>query len=118
MAIASGVLLAFAETWINWGQWQWWPWWLVDYVAALLLISGGFNTLSGPEWGKRLLTGGWAFTLGMAWMSLAGNISGGADPARDARVGGLYLTLIGVGMAWSLVGFLLALFAGMPKRVP
>ena len=44
MALLYGVGLAGFETLVNWGQWQWWPFWLVDYVAAALLLFGGFKT--------------------------------------------------------------------------
>lgn len=116
MAVLSGILLSFAETWINWGQWQWWPWWLVDYVAAIMLVSGGLSTLFGREWGKAALSAGWAFCLGMGWMSLAGNIAGGVDPNRDASVAGLYVVLISFGMIWSLLGLSLAIF-GSSRRL-
>lgn len=41
MGVVGALLLAGAETMINWGQWQAWPWWLVDFVAAGLLLLGG-----------------------------------------------------------------------------
>jgi hypothetical protein len=111
LAILTGVALAGFETLVNWNQWQWWPWWLVDYIAALLLIAGGAATINHKAYGRRLLSSGWAFTLGMAWMSLAGNLAEGADPARDARVAGYYLALIGLMMTASVAGLLAALFA-------
>jgi hypothetical protein len=111
LAILTGAVLAAFETLVNWGQWQWWPWWLVDYVAAALLVSGGLATLKRKAHGRRLLSAGWAFTVGMAWMSLAGNLADGADPARDARVAGFYIGLIGLMIAVSLTGLLAAIFA-------
>jgi hypothetical protein len=111
LAILTGSTLAAFETLVNWGQWQWWPWWVVDYVAAVLLVGGGIQTLRKALYGRRLLCAGWAFTLGMAWMSLAGNLAAGEDPARDARVGGFYVALIGLLIAVSLAGLLAAMFA-------
>lgn len=93
MALLYGVGLGGFETLVNWGQWQWWPFWLVDYVAAALLLFGGFKTLKHPYYGAKLLCLGWGFTLGMLWMSLAGNISNGIDPARAARVANLYIII-------------------------
>lgn len=111
LAILAGALLAGFETLVNWGQWQWWPYWLVDYVAAALLAGGGLATLKRKSAGRRLLCAGWAFTAGMAWMSLAGNIAAGADPARNGRVAGLYIALIALLIGVSLAGLLIALFA-------
>ena len=80
-------------------------------MAAFLLIAGGSMALNKRPVGLRLLSAAWAFTLGMAWMSLAGNIQAGPDPARDGRVDGFYLGLIGLMMAMALVGLILAISA-------
>ena len=115
MALLYGVGLGGFETLVNWGQWQWWPFWLVDYVAAALLLFGGFKTLKHPYYGAKLLCLGWGFALGMLWMSLAGNISNGTDPARAARVANLYIILIVFSMLLSFIGLILAL-KGNPKQ--
>ncbi len=109
LALLVGALLAAFETWVNWGQWQWWPWFVVDYVSAALLIGGGWLTLRKHRVGARLLAAGWAFSIGMAWMSLAGNIEDGTDPARAGRVAGHYVALIGVHIATCLGGLLMIL---------
>lgn len=111
MALLFAATLAGFETWINWGQWQWWPWWLVDYCAAALLAAGGIMALRAHASGPLVLCCGWGFALGMMWMSLAGNVEAGTDPARAARVAELYILLIGLAMAWSLAGLILT-FAG------
>ena len=108
-AIIGGILLAGLEVRANWGDWQWWPWWLVDFVAAALLLLGGYRTLRSPLQGKPWLTAAWAFAFGMGWMSLAGNVELGPDPARDARLGGGYIALVGFGVASSLLALLAAL---------
>lgn len=108
LVLVAATLLAGFETLVNWGQWQWWPWWLVDYVGAALLIGGGALTLNAHRSGLRLLCAGWAFNIGMAWMSMAGNIEAGTDPARAGRVAGFYVLLIGLHIATSLIGLLLA----------
>jgi hypothetical protein len=114
LAILVGSLLAGFETLVNWGQWQWWPFWLVDYVAAALLIGGGVAVLKRRAASLRLLAAGWAFAIGMAWMSLAGNLAEGPDPARDGRVAGFYLALIGLMIATSVLGLVLSLTARKP----
>ncbi len=114
LAILVGGSLAGFETLVNWGQWQWWPFWLVDYVAAALLIGGAVAVLKRRTASLRLLSAGWAFAIGMAWMSFAGNLADGPDPARDGRVAGFYLALIGLMIAVSLSGLLLALTARKP----
>jgi hypothetical protein len=111
MAILFAVTLAAFETWINWGQWQWWPWWLVDYTAAALLVAGALAVWRSAAGGAALLTSGWGFTLGMMWMSLAGNIAEGTDPERAGRVAGVYIALIATGMAWSLAGLVITLLS-------
>ena len=117
LALLYGVGLACFETFVNWAQWQWWPFWLVDYVAAVFLIMGAIFTLQGTRFGSKFLCAGWGFTLGMMWMSLAGNISDGTDPNRAARVFGLYLGLITFSMIVSLAGLGLAL-VGKEKAYP
>lgn len=109
LALAFGLGLAGFETLVNWEQWQWWPYWLVDYAASALLIIGGLATLKQHSSGLRLLCCGWGFSLGMLWMSLAGNISNGTDPDRAARVADLYVFLICSSLALCLAGLLLAL---------
>lgn len=109
MALLFGVIICVFETLINWGQWQWWPWWLVDYVAGIILIFGGTLALRGKPLGHLILVAGWGFALGMMWMSLAGNIEQGTDPARAGRVAGHYITLITLAILWCLSGLLLAL---------
>ena len=115
-ALLTGLTLAVIEVRANWGGWQWWPWWLVDFVAAALLIPGAtLHFRRHPRVG-RWLVAGWAFTFGMAWMSLAGNIAAGPDPDRDARLGGAYLLLIGSLVFSALAGLLLALFGRDPGK--
>ncbi len=109
MALIYGVGLATFETFVNWGQWQWWPWWLVDYVAAALLVAGGWSAVRAHPIGRALLACGWGFALGMMWMSLASNIEAGTDPARVARAAGFYVALIIASMAWCLAGLILTL---------
>lgn len=111
MAICGGVLLAGAETAINWGQWQWWPWWLVDFVAAAILIVAAIGTLRSATWGALLLTAGWGFSLGMGWMSLSGNWAEGVDVARQSRVAGFYIPLLIFGLSYSFLGLVLSLSA-------
>jgi len=111
MALLYAATLAAFETFINWGQWQWWLWWLVDYVSAGLLAAGGVLALRGSEKGLVLLGCGWGFAIAMMWMSLAGNIEAGTDPARAGRVGVFYIALIAFSMIWSTLGLALTLNA-------
>jgi len=76
-----------------------------------MLILGGLATLKTHLYGAKFLCTGWGFTLGMMWMSLAGNIADGTDPDR---VAGLYIALILLSMAISLLGLILSL-AGTQK---
>lgn len=110
-ALLIGTTLAAMELLLNWGQWQWWPNWSVDFAAAALLLSGGILVLRRNAAGRRWLSAGWAFTLGMAWMSLSANMDAGPDPARDGRVDGFYIALVGILVASAMLGLALSLFA-------
>ena len=103
------MILAVMEVRANWGDWQWWPWWLVDFVAAALLVTGGVATLGKATAGRSWLAAAWAFTLGMSWMSLAGNIAAGVDAGRDERLAGAYVFLVGLLVASALCGLSMAL---------
>ena len=119
LAVLTGATLAILEIRANWGGWQWWPWWLVDFLAAALLIIGAWTVLRRSVDGRAWLAAGWAFTLGMAWMSLAGNVEAGPGPARNARLGGAYLLLVGALVAVSATGLLMSLLgrtAGQSKK--
>lgn len=110
-ALLTGFVLASLELQANWGDWQWWPWWLVDFVAAALLIVGAIKTLRCDQDGRIWLAAGWSFTLGMAWMSLAGNMEVGPDSGSNTRLGGFYVIAVAALVASSLIGMLLTLFA-------
>lgn len=118
LAIATGMALALLEFRANWNDWQWWPWWLVDFVAAGLLLGGAMLTMRQARRGRSVLVAAWAFTLGMAWMSLAGNLAEGVDPARDGRLGGLYIGLIVLLVSSAFAGMLMAIFGEQPAAQP
>jgi len=115
LALFFGIGLAAFETLVNWGQWQWWPFWLIDYAAAILLICGAFSVFRQHGFAAKLLCAGWAFTLAMFWMSLAGNIENGTDPARAARAADLYVLMIVFSIVLALIGLILALMEGANK---
>lgn len=114
LAVIAGSALAVTETYVNWGAWQWWPWFVVDYFAALLLVCGGLSWLRTRQvWSGALLAGAWAFTAGMIWMSISGNLEvvyASGDTDRHARLGGafFYIGLSGLLMGLSLIGFIAA----------
>ena len=108
LAILTGSLLALGEVQANWGDWQWWPWWLVDFVAAAMLVLGGAWSIARKRLGSIVLIAGWAFTAGMVWMSLAGNLADGVDPGRDARMMGSYAMLLAMLLGTSAAGLVLA----------
>lgn len=109
LAIVTGLLLAVGEIVVNWGDWQWWPWWLVDFVAAMLLVSGGILCLRRSTNAPIILGIGWAFTAGMVWMSLASNVADGVDTGRDARAFGSYVVLLSALLLTAATGLALTL---------
>jgi hypothetical protein len=115
LAIVIGLALALAEVQANWGEWQWWPWWLVDFLAAGLLLGGGLMTLRRHATGPLLLGMAWAFTAGMAWMSLAGNVEDGVDAGRNVRMLGAYTLLLSALLATAMLGALLTLGGQRPR---
>jgi hypothetical protein len=106
LALATGMLLAVAETWLNWGDWQPWPFFVVDYLAAALLVLGGVRTLRQQSGGLRLLCGAWGFTAGMAWMAFAltWEQAGAGSDFTDTVTPNALLALIGALLGVSLMG--------------
>jgi hypothetical protein len=108
LALAFGVFLAFAELARNWGNWQWWPFWLVDFIAAGLLVAGGWRALGVKRGGHALLCGAWGFTSAMFYMSFWSHV----EHIHEAAEGNFEqrpLTLV-IGVLWAItiVGFVLA----------
>jgi hypothetical protein len=106
LALATGSILAVAETWLNWGDWQPWPFFVVDYLAAAMLLLGGLRTLRQQSGGLRLLCGGWGFTAGMAWMAVAltWEQAGAGSDFTDTVTPTALLALIGALLGVSLLG--------------
>jgi hypothetical protein len=108
LAIVFGLALAVLEVVRNRGALEWWPFWLVDYVAASLLLVGGFLALRrGVE---RWLTGGWGFACAMFWMSFFGHYegvmkAGAAVSAREERL----TLIIGLMFGLTILGLVLGL---------
>ena len=117
LATISAFSLSIAETYINWGHWQWWPYWLVDYIAALLLAIGSILTFKNSIHASKWLCTGWAFAIGMGWMSLSSNFDLGVPPERAAKVGGYYIAMIVFGGAIALSGLALALIGQNKKEI-
>lgn len=110
LAVFTGAALALAETWLNWGDWQPWPFFVVDYLAAAMLLLGGARTLRKQKGGLRLLSGGWGFTAGMAWMAffLTWQQAGAGSSFTDTVTPNTLLTLIGALLVASLGGLAFA----------
>lgn len=104
LAVAFGLLLAVLETARNWGHWEWWPFWVVDYLAAAMLVAGGWKALQRGV--TQLLCAAWGFACAMFWMSFFGHLErglkAGAAVGPDERfltaiIGGLFvITVVGL----------------------
>jgi hypothetical protein len=108
LAIAFGVTLAVLEALRNWGDWQWWPFWVVDYVAATLLVIGGWMALRRGVF--HWLAGGWGFACAMFWMSFFGHWeglmkAGGQASEREQSL----TTIIGAMFGLTVLGLVLSL---------
>lgn len=110
LAIVFGSMGAVLEVVRNWGDWQWWPFWVVDYVAAVLLVSGGLAVVRRRS--ERFLAAGWGFGCAMFWMSFFGHYgdilkAGAQVSAREHRLTvaiGFMFGLTVVGLATALLG--------------
>lgn len=106
-AIISGFLLFAGEAVRNWGDWQWWPFWLVDFIAATLLIIGGYFALL-PAHKRKLsiITGAYGFSTAMGYSSFFGHLNS-LDQATNGPIPHLTLTItIGVLFALSAIFFI------------
>ena len=87
LAYVLGVLTPLGETIRRWGIWWDHPLIFIDdYLIGAFLIAGAWATRGLPSnRGKALLAAAWAFTLGMAYASVAahwqGMQAGMIDPA-------------------------------------
>ncbi len=109
LAIGFGVFLAIAEVARNWGDWGYWPFWVVDYIAAGLLIWGGFGVTRAGRGARVRLGGAWGFTCAMFYMSFFSHMAslgrpdhGPVDPMR-------LTVIIGIMFAITIAGFVMAL---------
>ena len=103
MAVVFAIGFGIGEAVINWGQWQYAPLWIVDYVIVARLMWASVSTRGGQR--VHLLLAAWAFTSGVFYMALFSSL----DPQLGLVVGPVLLALIGVMLAASVTGFLLAL---------
>ena len=109
LAVVFGIFLAIAEAVRNWDQWQWWPFWVVDYIAAVLLVTGGVMALRRVPRGRAWLTGAWGFSTAMFYMSFWSHVRDFDQPADGNLSQGPLTVVIGVLWLVTIVGFVLAL---------
>jgi hypothetical protein len=111
LALGFGVFLAFAEVARNWGDWGYAPFWIVDYIAAALLVYGGWRarpprTLQGVA----LLSGAWGFACAMCYASFfshleqVGDDGVSGDETRLTAIIGVLFVLTIAGFVASLLG--------------
>lgn len=107
LALAFAIVLAIGEAVINWGHWQFAPLWIVDYFIAGWLLWSVYKTRSSRN--IHVLLCGWAFTAGVFYIAFFA----GLDPenASNTESNMVLVVLIGLMLAWSVVGFLCALVA-------
>ena len=109
MAISFAIVLSIVEAIRNWGNWQWWPFWVIDYIVVILLISGAVLVLRKRNGAGRLLTFAWGVTFGSFYMSFWSHIENFSNPAHGNISQAPVTYLIGLGLLWSIVGFILSL---------
>jgi hypothetical protein len=112
LAVICGVILIGVETLLYVGGSPFRPDYAIEYVAAALLVGSGLMMLFNVSPGRRILTGAWGFTGGIASMrfltilSQAGLVGPdgetGVSPDLVASIGALFC-LAAIGFAFSVV---------------
>jgi len=110
LAIAFGLVIAVFEAIRNWGDWQWWPWWVIDYIMAVLLITGGVLVLKKVRNSGKLLTGAWGLSFGVAYMSFWTHVENFNSPAHGNIEQSPVTFMIGFSLLVYVAGFALSLF--------
>jgi hypothetical protein len=121
LALVFAIVLAVVEALINEsrpdGKWQYAPLWIIDYViVAALLLGFWLNRKRGHE---PTLVLAWALGAGVFYMALFvgldPEVSWGPQDGTDKRDTTI-LALIGLGLAFQLLGLGLALQAYYRRR--
>jgi hypothetical protein len=118
LAIGFGVFLAIAEVVRNWGDWGYWPFWLVDYIAAALLIAGGWAVTRRRAGAAPLLAGAWGFTCAMFYMSFFSHVATLAQADRGPIDHTQLTIIIGALFALTILGFVLSLVGTLRTHAP
>lgn len=112
LAIVSGVLLFAGEILRNWGDWQWWPFWLVDFIAAALLIIGGYYAaLAKQHRNLALVSGAYGFSTAMTYMSFFGHLKSSSQTTNGPIpvdtltiiIGGMLLCYATLFVVWLII---------------
>ena len=114
LATLFAVCLAIGETTLNWGHWQFWPLWLVDYGIVVWLLTAVWLTRH-PHASHHLTTA-WAFAVGVLYMALFGGLDELFRSSQSISEHTVVLSLIGVMLAWSLIGLGCSIVAS--RRTP
>jgi hypothetical protein len=86
LAIGFAIFLGVGEAVRNSEQMQYWAFWVVDYIAVLLLLTGGIMVVRGPNaFNRSLLGAAWGFTCAMFYGSFFGHLKDLEDAAAVAQ---------------------------------
>jgi len=97
-AISFGVVIAIVEVIRNWGNWQWWPFWVIDYIIALMLISGGILFIKKSEYSGVFLSAAWGVSFGAMYMSFWSHVYNFKEKAHGHISQAPLTYLIGFGL--------------------
>jgi hypothetical protein len=95
LAIVAGIALAAIKFLL--AEDLWWPFAIVEYLAAILLLSGALIALRSNR--TALLAAGWGFTAGITWSTLFHHLQEHASAGPVEAGLGLLLATAGVGIA-------------------
>ncbi|HEY0100169.1 MAG TPA: hypothetical protein VGB76_14565 [Pyrinomonadaceae bacterium] len=112
LAILFGILAPLGETVRRWSTWQENPPNLFDdYIMGAFLLYGAWRAGRDLRSGQRFLAAAWAFTCGLGYYSLFGQLKSWSlheiDPAPIPS--GWVLAIKGVGVALSVLALALSL---------
>ena len=86
LAIGFAIFLGVGEVVRNSGKMEYWPFWVVDYIAVLMLLTGGIMVVRGANaFNRSLLGAAWGFTCAMFYGSFFGHLKSLEDVAAIAQ---------------------------------
>jgi hypothetical protein len=115
LAVVGAILLTVVETFVSWGRGAWWPNYMIVYLAAAVLLAAGLMMVFKISPGRRVLTGAWGFTGGVALVRFFDAVGHSALIGPDGQTLAAPEVVAAAGAMFCLAALGFA-FAVMPER--